>query len=61
MASEGYHEPLDALPEATRDMLEGKRLAARYFIRWELPAMRPALDLVARLDRTVLDASPRVL
>jgi alkylation response protein AidB-like acyl-CoA dehydrogenase len=50
-----------ALPEATRDFLQGKVLAARYFIDWELPPRRHALELVARGDRTVLDAPPALL
>jgi alkylation response protein AidB-like acyl-CoA dehydrogenase len=49
------------LPEATRDFLQGKVLAARYFIDWELPPRRHALGLVARGDRTVLDAPPALL
>jgi alkylation response protein AidB-like acyl-CoA dehydrogenase len=50
-----------ALPEATRDFLQGKVLAARYFIDWELPPRRHALELVARGDRTVFDAPPALL
>jgi alkylation response protein AidB-like acyl-CoA dehydrogenase len=34
---------------------EGKRAAARYFLRYELPKVGPQLDLVASLDRTTLD------
>jgi alkylation response protein AidB-like acyl-CoA dehydrogenase len=34
---------------------EGKRQAARYFFRWELPRTAPQLDLLASLDRTTLD------
>jgi len=33
----------------------GKRQAARYFFRYELPRTGPQLDLLARLDRTTLD------
>jgi butyryl-CoA dehydrogenase len=33
----------------------GKRQAARYFQHWELPRTGPQLDLLASLDRTVLD------
>jgi alkylation response protein AidB-like acyl-CoA dehydrogenase len=35
---------------------EGKRQAARYFFRWELPRTGPQLDLLDSLDRTTLDA-----
>jgi len=34
---------------------DGKRQAARYFVRWELPRIGPQLDLVERLDRTALE------
>jgi alkylation response protein AidB-like acyl-CoA dehydrogenase len=37
------------------DFYEGKRQAARYFFRWELPRTGPQLDLLASLDRTTLD------
>jgi alkylation response protein AidB-like acyl-CoA dehydrogenase len=37
------------------DFCEGKRQAARYFFRWELPKTAPQLDLLASLDRTTLD------
>ena len=33
---------------------EGKRQAARYFFRYELPRIGPQLDLLARLDTTAL-------
>ena len=36
----------------------GKRQAARYFYRYELPRTAPQLDLLARLDRTTLDLDP---
>lgn len=49
------------LPQHTRDFLQGKRLAARYFIEWELPTKRHALALVARGDRLVLDSDPSLL
>ena len=39
---------------ATSDFHEGKRQAARYFCRWELPRVHH-LDLLESLDRTVLD------
>jgi alkylation response protein AidB-like acyl-CoA dehydrogenase len=37
---------------------EGKRAAATYFWRWELPKVTTWLDLLASLDRTVLDSDP---
>jgi len=46
-----------ATGEATTDFHEGKRAAARYFHRWELPKVHVQLDLLASLDRTVLDTS----
>jgi alkylation response protein AidB-like acyl-CoA dehydrogenase len=39
------------------DLYEGKRQAARYFVRCELPRTAHLLDLVERLDRTALDTS----
>jgi butyryl-CoA dehydrogenase len=36
----------------------GKRAAANYFWRWELPKVSTWLDLLASLDRTVLDTDP---
>jgi butyryl-CoA dehydrogenase len=40
---------------AAGDFHEGKRAAARYFHRFELPKVHPHLDLLESLDRTVLD------
>ncbi|CAO5237281.1 acyl-CoA dehydrogenase [Frankia sp. AgKG'84/4] len=37
---------------------DGKRAAARYFFRWELPRTGPQLDLLADQDRTTLDTDP---
>ncbi|OBI81170.1 acyl-CoA dehydrogenase [Mycobacterium sp. E740] len=37
------------------DFHAGKRQAARYFFRYELPRTAPQLDLLASLDRTTLD------
>jgi alkylation response protein AidB-like acyl-CoA dehydrogenase len=37
------------------DFYDGKRQAARYFFRYELPRTAPQLDLLASLDRTTLD------
>jgi butyryl-CoA dehydrogenase len=41
----------------TSDFHEGKRAAARYFQRWELPKVHVQLDLLESLDRTVLDTA----
>ncbi|MGY1811620.1 acyl-CoA dehydrogenase [Blastococcus sp. SYSU D00820] len=43
------------------DFARGKRAAARYFQRWELPKVHPWLDLLESLDRTVLDTDERCL
>jgi butyryl-CoA dehydrogenase len=40
------------------DLARGKRAAARYFFRFELPKTGPQLDLLASLDRTSLDTDP---
>jgi hypothetical protein len=39
---------------------EGKRVAARYFFRYELPRTGPQFDLLARCDRTTVEASPAI-
>ncbi|MCV7278777.1 acyl-CoA dehydrogenase [Mycolicibacterium flavescens] len=39
----------------TGDFYDGKRQAAQYFFRYELPKTAPQLDLLAALDRTTLD------
>ncbi|WP_328350365.1 acyl-CoA dehydrogenase [Mycobacterium sp. NBC_00419] len=40
------------------DFYEGKRQAARYFFRYELPRTTPQIQLLASLDRTTLDMRP---
>jgi Acetyl-CoA dehydrogenase C-terminal like len=40
------------------DLYAGKRQAARYFQRWELPKVGPQLDLLASLDTTTLEMRP---
>jgi hypothetical protein len=40
------------------DLYDGKRLAARFFARYELPRVDALLDLLASLDRTTLDLTP---
>lgn len=44
-----------ATRDETSDFHEGKRAAARFFQRWELPKVHTWLDLLESLDRTVLD------
>ncbi|MFJ8578261.1 acyl-CoA dehydrogenase C-terminal domain-containing protein [Micromonospora sp. NPDC093277] len=38
------------------DFLAGKRQAARFYFRYELPRTGPQFDLLDSLDRTTLDA-----
>jgi hypothetical protein len=40
------------------DFYDGKRQAARYFFRYELPRTAPQLDLLESLDRTTLEMRP---
>ncbi|MFD3688831.1 acyl-CoA dehydrogenase [Nocardiopsis sp. NPDC058631] len=54
-------EQLVAAHGRTGGFYEGKRAAAAYFFRHELPRTGPQFDLVASRDRTVLDVSPDVL
>jgi alkylation response protein AidB-like acyl-CoA dehydrogenase len=51
-------EQVLALGDEVGDFADGKRAAARWFARWELPTVKPLLDRLATLDRTVLDTSP---
>ncbi len=48
-------EQLVAVGEGTGDFYDGKRAAAGYFFRHELPRTGPQFDLLASLDRTTLD------
>jgi hypothetical protein len=50
-------EQVLAAGSGTSDFHEGKRAAARYFHRWELPKVHVQLDLLESLDRTVLDTA----
>jgi len=54
-------EQLLAVGTRTGAFYEGKRHAAAYFFRYELPKTGPQFDLLARLDRTTLDADPASL
>ncbi|MEE2033222.1 acyl-CoA dehydrogenase [Rhodococcus chondri] len=51
-------EQLLAVGERAGAFFDGKRAAARYFYRFELPRTGPQFDLLASLDRTTLDADP---
>jgi butyryl-CoA dehydrogenase len=46
---------------ADTDFHQGKRQAARFFWRWELPRVHHRFDLLESLDRTVLDTADRWL
>jgi alkylation response protein AidB-like acyl-CoA dehydrogenase len=48
-------EQLLAVGDKEGDFYDGKRAAASYFFRYELPRTGPQLDLLATLDRTTLD------
>lgn len=48
-------EQLVAVGEQQGDFYDGKRAAARYFFRWELPKVGPMLDLLASGDTTTLE------
>src|SRR4029453_8168427 len=50
-----------ATGHAESDFHEGKRAAARYFHRWELPKVHVQLDLLESLDRTGPETSPTSL
>ncbi|MET8331364.1 acyl-CoA dehydrogenase [Streptomyces sp. NPDC005181] len=47
-----------ALKDNADDFHEGKRQAARYFLRVELPRTGPQFDLLDSLDRTAADSRP---
>lgn len=48
-------EQVLAAERQTGDFYDGKRQAARYFFRYELPKTAPQLDLLESLDRTTLE------
>jgi hypothetical protein len=48
-------EQLLACADRDGDFYDGKRQAARFFFRYELPKTAPQLDLLASLDRTTMD------
>jgi alkylation response protein AidB-like acyl-CoA dehydrogenase len=49
-------EQLIAASDHQGDFYDGKRAAAQYFYAYELPKVGPQFDLLARLDRTTVDA-----
>ncbi len=51
-------EQLLAADGRSGDFYDGKRAAAQYFFRYELPKTGPQLDLLTALDRTTLDVEP---
>lgn len=51
-------EQLLAINGRSGDFSDGKRAAARYFFRYELPKSGPQLDLLESLDRTTLEMQP---
>lgn len=51
-------EQLVAAGDQPGDFYDGKRQAARYFFRYELPKTAPQLDLLEQLDRTTLEMRP---
>ena len=51
-------EQLLAVGHSEGAFYDGKRAAARFFYRYELPRTGPQLELLARVDRTVLDTEP---
>ncbi len=48
-------EQVLAADTRTGEFYDGKRAAARFFFRYELPKVGPQFDLLASLDRTTLD------
>ncbi|HEV3356283.1 MAG TPA: acyl-CoA dehydrogenase [Pseudonocardiaceae bacterium] len=48
-------EQVLAADSRTGEFYDGKRQAARFFFRYELPKVGPQFDLLASLDRTTLD------
>jgi alkylation response protein AidB-like acyl-CoA dehydrogenase len=49
-------EQLIAASDHHGDFYDGKRAAAQYFYTYELPKVGPQFDLLARLDRTTVEA-----
>jgi butyryl-CoA dehydrogenase len=53
-------EQLLAVGDRQGAFFDGKRAAAKFFYRFELPKTGPQFDLLDSLDRTTLDVSPDV-
>ncbi|NDK91610.1 acyl-CoA dehydrogenase [Gordonia desulfuricans] len=51
-------EQLLAAGDKSGDFYDGKRAAAQYFFRYELPKTAAQFELLAALDRTTLDTDP---
>jgi hypothetical protein len=51
-------EQVLAAHDRTGDFYDGKRQAARYFFRYELPRVATQLDLLESIDRTTLEMRP---
>ncbi|MFD6455260.1 acyl-CoA dehydrogenase C-terminal domain-containing protein, partial [Nocardia sp. NPDC060220] len=51
-------DKLLAVGDLDGSFYDGKRIAAQYFFRYELPKVAPQLALLAELDRTTLDTDP---
>ena len=54
-------EQLLAAHEKEGLFYDGKRAAGRFFFRYELPKTEPQLELLASMDRTVIDTEPECL
>jgi butyryl-CoA dehydrogenase len=54
-------EQLLALGRRNDEFAVGKRAAAQYFCRYELPGAQSRLRFLATLDRTTVDLDPAVL
>ena len=54
-------EQLRAVGDKQGAFYDGKRAAAQYFLRYELPKVGPQWDLLDSLERLTLDLDPEVL
>ncbi|MGB6182164.1 MAG: acyl-CoA dehydrogenase [Rhodococcus sp. (in: high G+C Gram-positive bacteria)] len=54
-------DQVNAIGDKEGAFYDGKRVAAQYFFRYELPKTGPQFDLLAGLDRTTLDLDTSVL
>jgi alkylation response protein AidB-like acyl-CoA dehydrogenase len=51
-------DQINAVADRTGGYYDGKRCAAGYFFRYELPKVSAHLDLLARMDTTTVDMNP---